>query len=107
PDVQHLHHSIPVIGTMDDHELADGAWAEGADNHDPELHGPWAQRRADAYRARWEWLPARPPDPKDPERVFRTIPLGTLADILLCDNRSRRDQPVQGPEMEDPGRTML
>ena len=25
-----------MIGTVDDHEFADGAWRGGSDNHDPE-----------------------------------------------------------------------
>ena len=32
-------------------ELADGAWAGGSDAHDPELHGPWSERREAAFRA--------------------------------------------------------
>ncbi|HEY3193235.1 MAG TPA: alkaline phosphatase D family protein, partial [Solirubrobacterales bacterium] len=91
PDVQALHRAIPIIPTLDDHELADGAWAGGSDAHDPEQHGPWADRQAAALRARWEWLPARPPDPADPTRAFRQISVGDLADIFLLDIRSRRD----------------
>ena len=107
PDVQALHRRLPIIPTLDDHELADGAWAGGSDAHDPEAHGPWADRRAAAFRARWEWLPVRPPDPADPTRVFRQIPVGDLADIFLLDIRSRRDRPALEPEMSDPGRSML
>jgi alkaline phosphatase D len=107
PDVQALHRAIPIIPTLDDHELADGAWAGGSDAHDPEQHGPWAARKEAAFRARWEWLPARPPDPADPTRAFREISLADLADIFLLDIRSRRDQPALGSEMDDPGRTML
>ena len=80
PDVQRLHAALPMIATLDDHELADGAWAGGADAHDPAEHGPWERRRDEAFRARWEWLPARPPDPADPTRVFRTIAVGELAE---------------------------
>ena len=107
PDVQALHLALPMIAALDDHELADGAWAGGADAHDPALHGPWAERREAAIRARWEWLPARPPDPADRSRVFRKVELGGLAEILICDIRSRRDQPVSEPEASDPARTML
>jgi alkaline phosphatase D len=107
PDVQALHRAIPIIPTLDDHELADGAWAGGSDAHDPDQHGPWAERKEAAFRARWEWLPARPPDPGDPTRAFREISVGDLADIFLLDIRSRRDQPALGPEMGDPERTML
>jgi alkaline phosphatase D len=107
PDVQALHLALPIIPTLDDHELADGAWAGGSDAHDPKKHGPWEDRMAAAFRARWEWLPARPPDPGDSTRAFREIKLGDLADIFLLDIRSRRDQPALEPEMSKPGRTML
>jgi len=107
PDVQRLHARLPVIATLDDHELADGAWAGGSDEHRPDEHGRWEERRDAALRARWEWLPARQPDPADPTRVFRGVSFGRLADIMLLDIRSRRDEPVREPAMSDPRRTML
>ena len=107
PDVQALHRTLPMIGCLDDHELADGAWAGGSDAHDPAEHGPWGERRDAAFQARWEWLPARPPDPADPTRVFRTVALGELAAIHIVDIRSRRDQPALPPRMSDPDRSML
>jgi alkaline phosphatase D len=107
PDVQALHRALPITPTLDDHELADGAWAGGSDAHDPKLHGPWEDRKAAAFRARWEWLPARPPDPDDTTRVFRKVAVGDLADIFLLDIRSRRDQPALEPTMSDPQRSML
>src|SRR5215208_3275276 len=106
-DVQALHRSLPIIPTLDDHELADGAWAGGSDAHDPEQHGPWEDRKAAAFRARWEWLPARQPDPADPTRAFRRITVGDLADIYLIDIRSRRDHPALEPVMSEPQRSML
>jgi alkaline phosphatase D len=107
PDVQRLHAALPMIATLDDHELADGAWAGGADAHDPAEHGPWTARRDEAFRARWEWLPARAPDRGDPTRVFRTVEVGELARLHLLDVRSRRDQPALEPEANDPSRSML
>ena len=107
PDVQRLHQQLPMIATLDDHELADGAWAGGSTEHNVAEHGPWAERRDAALRARWEWLPARPPEPWDRTRVFRDVRLGGLADIMLLDIRSRRDEPARDPEMSEPGRTML
>ena len=107
PDTQAMHRVHPLIATLDDHELADGAWRGGSIEHRPERDGPWADRRAAAFRARWEWLPARMPDPANPERVYRTVAFGDLVDLFLIDTRSRRDEPVSGAGMTDPGRTQL
>jgi alkaline phosphatase D len=106
PDVQLLHLSHPIVPTLDDHEFADGAWREGATEHKPE-YGTWAARKANAFRAREEWLPIRRPDPSDPSRVWRWIGLGALADLFLIDTRTRRDEPVGGEAMNDPSRTAL
>jgi alkaline phosphatase D len=105
-DVQRLHSAHPVIATLDDHEFADGAWRDGAAEHRPE-YGAWALRRANAFRSREEWLPVRRVDPADPERVWRRVPIGELADLFLIDTRTRRDEPVPEPAMSDPGRTAL
>lgn len=107
PDLQALHASHPMIATLDDHELADGAWRDGSDNHDEKRDGPWRTRRAAAFRARWEWLPARRPDPTDPERVFRSVRIGDLAELFLLDFRSRRDQPTSGVRMVSSARSAL
>jgi alkaline phosphatase D len=107
PDVQRLHLTHPVIATVDDHEFADGAWREGSIEHNEERDGPWADRKAAAFRARWEWQPYRMPDLNDPARVFRTVSLGPLADMVFIDTRSRRDGPGVGPPIDDPQRTQL
>lgn len=107
PDVRALHHAIPLIATIDDHELADGAWGGGADAHDEERYGPWSDRKAASFKARWEWHAARKPNPDDWSRVFRSVQLGDLAEIFLLDIRSRRDQPALEPKMSDPSRSML
>jgi alkaline phosphatase D len=107
PDLQAMHAAHPMIATLDDHELADGAWRDGADNHDEERDGSWAARRAAAFRARWEWLPARQPDPNDPERVYRAVRIGDLAELFLLDFRSRRDQPSADASMASSARSAL
>ena len=107
PDVQAMHAALPLISTVDDHEFADGAWRGGGDVHDAEQDGPWADRLARCFRARNEWLPIRLPDPDDPERVYRKVELGGLADIFLINTRTYRDQPAAPPGMNDPNRTAL
>jgi alkaline phosphatase D len=107
PDAQRMHASLPILPTVDDHEFADGAWRGGADLHDETRDGPWAERVRDCLRARYEWLPIRLPDPKDPLRVYRAVHLGTLMDLFLINTRIHRDQPVAPPHMHDPDRSEL
>ncbi len=107
PDVQAACAAHAFIGTVDDHEFADGAWRDGATEHRADRDGPWADRRAAAFRAREEWLPVRRPDPSSPERVYRQVALGTLADLFLLDTRTMRDEPVPPPAMFRAGRTAL
>jgi alkaline phosphatase D len=95
PDVQRLHLAHPLIATVDDHEFADGAWRGGSTEHREERDGPWADRQAAAFRARWEWMPYRMPVPDDPSRVWRSVELGGLAELFLIDTRSRRDNPEE------------
>ena len=107
PDTQAMHHAHALLSTLDDHELADGAWRGGSDEHRPERDGPWEQRCTAALQARREWLPHRLPDPVQPDRFFDSVRIGGLVDLFLIDTRSRRDQPVAGPAMADPARTQL
>ncbi len=106
PDVQLLHAAHPVIATLDDHELADGAWRDGAAEHRPE-YGTWAERRATAFRAREEWLPVRRVDPTDPSGCGGDVAIGSLRDLFVVDTRTHRDQPTPEPGMSDPDRSAL
>lgn len=107
PYVQNMHAALPIIATIDDHEIADGAWRGGANEHDDRRDGPWSERLANAFKARWEWVPGRKPNPADPSIVYREVSFGTLADLFLLETRSKRDQPVPPPAMNDRDRTAL
>jgi alkaline phosphatase D len=107
PDIQAMHAALPLISTVDDHEFADGAWRGGGDVHNEEMDGPWADRLARCFQVRNEWLPVRLPDPSDPQRVWRKVELGGLADIFMINTRTYRDQPVPPPEMHNESRTAL
>jgi alkaline phosphatase D len=107
PDTLAMHQAHPLFCGLDDHELADGAWREGADNHVAERDGPWAERRARAFQARREWLPQRLADPADLERAHRSVSIGDLADLFIIDTRSRRDQPIKGAASADQARSQL
>ena len=97
PDLQRLHARHPMVAVWDDHELAGNAWWDGAAGHDPRYDGDWPRRRAAAVRAYREWMPSGLPDPADPLRVWRTVRLGPLADLIMLDTRlAGRERPVAG-----------
>lgn len=106
-DLQRLHRTHPMVATIDDHEICDDAWRDGAEKHDPEEHGDFGERKTAALRAWREWMPVRPPDPANPERIHRSFALGDLAHLIVLDERTQRDRQVQGPELEDPDRSVL
>ncbi|HEX2625829.1 MAG TPA: alkaline phosphatase D family protein [Candidatus Limnocylindrales bacterium] len=107
PDVQAVAAAHPFIGTVDDHEFADGAWRDGATEHKEDRDGPWSERKAAAFRAREEWQPVRRPEPANPARVYRSARIGDLAEIFLLDTRTMRDEPVPPPALSRQGRTNL
>jgi alkaline phosphatase D len=97
PDLQRLHARHPMVAVWDDHELAGNAWWDGAAGHEPWTDGDWPRRRAAAVRAYREWMPSGLVDPADPFRIWRTVPLGPLADLVLLDTRiGGREEPVAG-----------
>jgi alkaline phosphatase D len=97
PDLQRLHARHPMVAVWDDHELAGNAWWDGAAGHDPWTDGDWPRRREAAVRAYREWMPSGLPDPADPFRIWRSVSLGPLADLLLLDTRlAGREAPAAG-----------
>lgn len=114
PDLQALHAAHPVIVMYDDHEVANDAWRDGAQNHQPE-EGSFAERAAAARQAWREWLPVRRVD-DDAEVVHRSFRFGDLAELWMLDVRRYRDAPPDNvffsygsvdPAIDDPSRTML
>ncbi|MFD4292334.1 alkaline phosphatase D family protein [Rhodococcus sp. NPDC058505] len=92
PDLQALHARQPFIVTWDDHETADNAWRDGAENHTPGLEGAWARRYADGRRAYLEWMPLRVTRPDQP--LYRRLRFGRLAELSMLDLRSHRSEQV-------------
>lgn len=86
PDLQSAHAAHPFIVVWDDHEIANDAWREGAENHDPETEGEFSARRAAAIQAWYEWLPVRPPASAE-EIIYRRLPYGDLLDLIMLDTR--------------------
>jgi alkaline phosphatase D len=122
PDLQRLHQLYPVITMWDDHEVANDAWKDGAENHQPDKEGPYAAREAAAEQVYREWLPVS-------DAYWAQYEIGKLATLFRLETRHlARDKPFdlgdlmkgkRGPELEaalvafrdgawrDPARTLL
>lgn len=107
-DLQAAHAAHPWIVIWDDHESANNSWQDGAQNHNPEQgEGEWAQRRADAIMAYYEWMPIR----EVPTGLFRHFRFGDLADLVMLDTRLEgRDEQGARDDLitaNDSSRTLL
>ena len=112
PDLRRLHQLFPFVTTWDDHESANNSRRDSAENHQPD-EGSWEVRKAAAQRAYAEWMPIRT---TDPARIYRTLPFGGLADLVVLDTRleGRDDEAgqlgamiVSGAEVDDPDRQLI
>jgi alkaline phosphatase D len=87
-DLRKLHQQFPFITIWDDHEFANDAWMNGAENHTPATEGPFAVRKANAKQAYFEWLPIRQQTGvADPYQIFRKLTYGNLVDFIMLDTR--------------------
>jgi alkaline phosphatase D len=105
-DLQEVHRQHPFLVTWDDHEVANNGWMDGAENHEPEQEGSWADRE-DAGRQAWfEWMPVRE---AAPGRLYRAVQWGDLAELVVLDTRleGRERQTGDGDAVNDPGRQLL
>lgn len=96
-DLQALHHRHPFIVIWDDHELANDAWREGAENHTEETanaknEGKFSERKLAALQAYFEWMPIRPIDDQH-IKIYRQFDFGNLVQLTMLDTRIiARDQ---------------
>ncbi|HHB1594315.1 TPA: alkaline phosphatase [Vibrio campbellii] len=92
-DLQALHAALPMIAIWDDHELANDAWKEGAENHH-NSEGSFNDRRAAAAAAWTEWLPVRE-NTFSNMLIYRQFAFGDLINLMMLDTRLvGRDQPL-------------
>ncbi len=85
-DLQRLHQQFPFIIVYDDHEFANDAWTNGAENHQP-AEGLWSARKAMAQKAFFEWLPIRQTSTANPYQIYRNIKYGNLLELIMLDTR--------------------
>lgn len=86
-DLMRLHQQYPFIVVWDDHESANDAWMNGAENHTPGNEGNWSDRKSYAKQAYFEWLPIRVTGISDPYQIYRNISFGSLLELVMLDTR--------------------
>ena len=85
---QTMHAAKPLLACWDDHESANNPWVGGAQNHQPETEGNWADRRNASIQAYYEWMPVREPGPgRTRAQFWRTYVFGDLATLSTLETR--------------------
>ena len=101
-DLQALHARAPFICVWDDHEVANDAYTDGAENHNPG-EGDYIARRAAAAQAWYEWLPVREQDAANPLITYRSFNFGDLLSLHMLDTRHiGRDRQLDYADYFDP-----
>ena len=85
-DLQAVHEKLPFIAVWDDHEIANDAWKEGAENHQDD-EGLFSERKEQAIQAYYEWMPIREIEPLERERIYRHFEFGDLMSLHMLDTR--------------------
>ncbi|MCV2355295.1 alkaline phosphatase D family protein [Paucibacter sp. B2R-40] len=86
PDSQAMHRQHPLVAIWDDHETANNAYVDGAENHQAS-EGAWAARVGAALQAYYEWMPVRVVDPAKPRNNARSYAFGNLVDLIMLEER--------------------
>ncbi|EFQ32479.1 PhoD-like phosphatase [Colletotrichum graminicola] len=93
-DLVASHQNFPWIPVWDDHEVADNTWRDGAaelNNTEGSFIADGGvsvdQRKMNAVRAYFEWMPIRQVDMDDNLRIWREFSFGNLFDLVMLDTR--------------------
>jgi len=93
-DLYASHQQFPWIPVWDDHEVADNTWKAGSahlnNSEDSFLAAGGIsvdQRKMNAVRAYFEWMPIRQVDMDDNLRIWRSFRFGDLFDLVMLDTR--------------------
>jgi alkaline phosphatase D len=119
-DSQAVHRQHTFVCIWDDHEITNDTWKDGAQNHQPDTEGAYAERVSVGLQAYYEWMPIRPVS-TDLRKNQRSFQIGNLVDLLMLEERlSGRSQQlkatiptpfgagfVQTGDFADPARTLL
>ncbi|CAG9947106.1 unnamed protein product [Clonostachys rosea f. rosea IK726] len=109
PDLQLLSKDWAWIPTWDDHEIANNSYRDGYSNLDTTEvsflnDGPRIsvdQRKMNAVRAYFEWMPIRQVDLDDNLQIWRNFKMGDLFDLIILDTRYYDRSIADGKESND------
>ena len=105
PDLKVLHASMPMIAVWDDHEIANDAYKDGAENHDEAKEGTFSARKAAALQAYHEWMPVR--TGSDQNIIYRSFDFGSVLSLHMLDTRLiGRDKQVEFTDLLNPTTAM-
>ncbi|KAI1847868.1 hypothetical protein JX265_013910 [Neoarthrinium moseri] len=96
PDLLLNAQNFAWIPTWDDHEVANNVYRDGMSalfNTENSFLKNGAsisvdQRKMNAVRAYWEWMPIRQVDLDDNLRIWRSFQMGKLLDLIMLDTRN-------------------
>jgi len=86
--LQRMHAAHPLIAIWDDHETTNDSFKAGAENHQPETEGSWADRKRAALQAYYEYMPVRDPKPgRTREQLFKSYSWGKYLTLPVIESR--------------------
>ncbi len=85
--LQLAHQKKPFICVWDDHEIANDAYKDGAENHDEATEGSYEIRKQHAFQAYSEFLPFSKLNKADNSLIYRSINIGNLVNLIMLDTR--------------------
>lgn len=86
PDLQLAHQKKPFICVWDDHEIANDAYKNGAENHQAN-EGDYETRKQNALKAYSEFLPFSRLESNNQTLIYRNFNLGNLVNLIMLDTR--------------------
>ncbi len=101
-NLQHIHQQHPFITIWDDHESANNAYEDGAQNHQPATEGDWQVRKNLSREVYYEWMPIR--GQPTTTTLYRRIAYGNILDLIMLDTRleGRQAPPINFDDPDNP-----
>lgn len=85
-DLQLAHQKKPFICVWDDHEVANDAYKDGAENHNSD-EGSYETRKQNALQAYSEFLPFSRLEANNQALIYRNFNIGNLVNLTMLDTR--------------------